>query len=248
VKKENISYFASAVNEFARKVEPAIPVLKLDCKLNPVALSIDLFDALSVLQPFGTGNNVPVFGIFGVKLEKITSVAGGKHLKLSFSKDNASFQAMLFSCSEYDFAYKSGDILDIAVVLDVSVFNGKRCLSIVIKDYRISGINDSDLAEQIACYDDFCVLVPRDYSAIAPTREECAVIYKYVNHGAVSAISVEQKFMNELGLAKVRMIIDVFVELGLMTKTGDNVKTLYINNNGRKVDLENSSILKRARG
>lgn len=248
LKKENIEVFAGAVNDYARKVNPAIPILKLDCKLNPIALSIDLFDELSVMQPFGAGNNVPIFGIFGVKLDKISSVAGGKHLKLCLSKRDVSFQAMLFSCSEETFPYKSGDILDIAVVLDTSVFNGKRYLSIIIKDYRISGINDTNLAQQIVDYDDFCALVSRDYSHIAPTREECALVYKHISKGAVSAKAVEQIFMNEFGLAKVRIIIDIFVELGLVCKTKNETKTLYVNTNGGKVDLENSSILKRARG
>ncbi len=248
VKKENIEVFASAVNDYARTVSPVVPVLKLDCKLNPIALSIDLFDELNVMQPFGTGNNIPLFGIFGVKLEKISSVAGGKHLKLSFIKDNTSFRAMLFSCSEEAFEYKLGDVLDIAVVLDVSLFNGKRYLSVIIKDYRISGVLDNNLAQELADYDDFCALVPKCYNAIAPTREECAVIYKFLNRGTASAKATEQKFMNQFGIAKVRMIIDIFIELGLISKTNNECEMLYINSGGGKVDLENSSILKRARG
>ncbi len=248
LKKENIKVFADAVNDYARTVSPTVPVLKLDCKLNPIALSIDLFDELNVMQPFGAGNNVPIFGIFGVILEKISSVAGGKHLKLSFAKRDVSFQAMLFSCSEEAFAYKPGDILDIAVILDTSIFNGKRYLSVIIKDYRISGINDTNLAQEIADYDDFCALVQKNFSHIAPTREECAMVYKYISKGTVSAKAVEQIFMNELGLAKVKIIIDIFVELGLVCKTDNEVKTLCVNTNGGKVDLENSLILKRARG
>ena len=248
VKKENISVFASAVNEYARTINPAVPVLKLDCKLNPIALTIDLFDALNVMQPFGTGNNVPVFGIYDVKLEKISSVAGGKHLKLNFIKNNTSFQAMLFSCGEEAFSYNVGDLLDIAVILDANIFNGKRYLSVIIKDYRIAGINDINLADEIACYDDFCALVPKDYSSIAPTREECAVVYKYICRGTKSAKATEQKFMNELGLAKVKLIIDIFIELGLLCKSDSEAQILYVNTNGGKVDLENSTILTRARG
>jgi len=248
VKKENIDVFACSVNNYARTIKPIVPVLKLDCKLNPVALSLDLFDELNVLQPFGTGNNVPIFGLCGVKIDKISSVAGGKHLKLSFSKNNVSFQAMLFSCSEEAFAFKLDDVLDIAVILDAGTFNGKRYLSIIIKDYRISGINDDDLAQQIADYDDFYALVPRNYDNIAPSREECAVVYKHISRGTVSARAVEQFFMNELGLAKVKIIIDIFVELGLLCRDNNEVETLRVNSGGGKVDLENSSILKRARG
>ena len=54
--------------------------------------------------------------------------------------------------------------------------------------------------------------------------------------------------MNQFGIAKVRLIIDIFIELGLISKTKDEAAMLSINSGGGKVDLESSSILKRARG
>lgn len=248
IKRENVDVFRSAVNAYAHTVESVVPVLKLDCKLNPAALSLDLVDALSVLQPFGAGNNLPVFGIFGATLEKISAVGGGKHIKLSFIKGSATFQSMLFSCSETAFPFKTGDVLDLAIGLDTNIYNGKEYLSIIIKDYRLSGINDTALAREIAEYDDFCSLVPADYSRIAPTREECGAVYKFLNHEKVSVISAEQKFMNELGLAKVRIIIDVFVELGLIERLKGETDFLAVKNIGGKVNLEDSSVLRRVRG
>ena len=134
------------------------------------------------------------------------------------------------------------------VSLDTNVYNGKEYLSIIIKDLRISGINDAFLAREIAEYDDFCSLVPADYSRIAPTREECGMVYKFLSRGKVSLTSTEQIFMNKLGLAKVRIIIDIFVELGLVEKIKDEIYWLNIKNSGGKVNLEDSSILRRVRG
>lgn len=247
IKKDNIKDFFHAINDYARTINPVVPILKLDCKLNPVALSIDLFEALSIMQPFGTGNSIPMFGIYGVCLEKISPISAGKHIKLSFIKENTSFQTILFSCTEETFPYKIGDILDIAVILDINVFNDKKYLSVIIKDYRISGINDCNLALEIANYDDFNARVQKDYSAIAPTREECVVVYKFISRGPISVIAVQQKFMNQFGLAKVKLIIDIFIELGIIRFVNTATKVLCVNN-GCKVDLENSLILKRARG
>lgn len=245
LKKENIDAFRKAVNDYARAVEPIVPILKLDCKLNPAALSLDLLDALNVLKPFGMGNSVPIFGIFGAELDKISPVGSGKHLKLSFVKGPVAFQAMLFSCSEDAFPFKKGDVLDLAVGLDSNLYNGKEYLSIIIKDYRLNGINDSCLAGEIALYDDFSSLIAGDYSRIAPTRDECGAVYKYINKGLVSAQAAEQRFMNELGLAKFRIIIDIFEELQLVKKETD---MLCVQNTQSKVDLENSSVLRRVRG
>ncbi len=248
LKKENIDVFRRMVNDFAHTVESVMPVLRLDCKLNPAALSLDLVDALSVLQPFGTGNSVPVFGLFGAELDKISAVGGGKHLKLSFVKGPVAFQAMLFSCSEEAFPFNKGDVLDLAVGLDTNVYNGKEYLSIIIKDFRLSGINDISLAKEIAEYDDFCSLIPADYSRIAPSREECGAVYKFLSRGKVSVTAAEQRFMNEFGLAKVRIIIDIFVELGLVEKIKGEIYWLAVKNIGGKVNLEDSLILRRVRG
>lgn len=248
IKSENIGLFTKAVNEYARSVESVVPVLKLDCKLNPAALSLDLVYALSILKPFGMGNNVPVFGIFGAEIEKISTVGGGKHLKLSFVKGDTAFQAMLFSCSENAFPFKKGDVLDLAIGLDSNVYNGKEYLSIIIKDYRLSGVNDSSLAREISQYYDFCSLITGDYSSIAPTRDECGAVYKFLSREKVSLIAVEQRFMNEFGLAKVKIIIDIFIELGLVEKIKDEIYWLVTKNSGVKVNLEDSTVLRRVRG
>ena len=249
IKKENIEVFRSAVNEYAMNNQPVVPVLKLDCKLNPAALSMDLVSSLEVLQPFGFGNPTPVFGLFAVEVEKITAVGSGKHLKISFIKGPVAFQAMLFSVAEKEFPFKTGDVLDIAVGLDVNNFNGKEYLSIQIKDYRLSGINDSDLAMQISSYDDFCRLVPGNYSFMAPTREECGMVYKYILHNSYLSANVTQRFMNNLGYAKTNVIIDILSELELIKRSSFcDTEELSVINIGNKVNLENSSILSRVRG
>lgn len=248
LKKEQIDLFAGTVNMYARSVPAAIPVLNLDCKLNPAALSLDLFYAINVMQPFGAGNSMPVFGIFGAELEKISPVGGGKHLKLSFIKGPAAFQTILFSYSVETFPFKVGDVLDLAVSLDANFYNSREYLSIVLKEFRLSGVDDSDLAQQYALYSDFSSLVPGDYSIIAPTREECGAVYKFIHKSPSSAASLEQRFMNNYGLAKVKIILDVFNDLDLIEQSNDDAKIISVKNIEQKVDLESSAILKRIRG
>ena len=59
----------------------AIPQLKLDCRINPAGMNIDMAFAIKTLEPFGQGNPTPVFGIFGVTLQKIIPIGNNKHLK-----------------------------------------------------------------------------------------------------------------------------------------------------------------------
>ncbi len=249
LKKSSIEAFRNAVNEYAKQMAPVVPVLKLDCKLNPAALGIDLVYALERLQPFGLGNPVPLFGIYSAEIDKITPVGNGKHLKISFVKGPVAFQAMLFSCTLDSFPFEKGELIDLAVGLEINHYNGKEFLSIHIKDYRYASINDSNLAYELAAYDDFTGLVPRSYSQFAPSREQCGAVYKYILKKECLYDGVVQRFINSIGLAKTRLIIDVLVELQLVRDVvvGGNRK-LSVINIGNKVNLDNSAILKRARG
>lgn len=249
LKKSSIEAFRAAVNSFAQSREPVVPVLNLDCKLNPAALNIDLVYALEVLQPFGLGNGVPLFGIYGAEIDKITPVGNGRHLKISFVKGPVAFQAMLFSCDTDSFLFCKGEIVDLAVGLEINHYNGKEFLSIHIKDYRYASIDDTNLAYELAAYDDFTNLIPRSYSEFTPTREQCGAVYKYILKKECLYDGVIQRFMNSIGLAKTKLIIDILVELELVSSTVINGnRRLNVINLGNKVNLENSAILKRIRG
>ena len=81
----NIEAFRNQINAYARAVCPEMPapVLSLDCRLNPASLSPDLPKALRRLEPFGSGNPQPLFGLFGMELREIVPVGGGGHLRNS---------------------------------------------------------------------------------------------------------------------------------------------------------------------
>ena len=249
LKKENIEAFRNKINEYAKSIKPVTPVLKLDCRLNPAALSLDLVYALETLQPYGAGNPVPLFGIYSVQIEKITSVGNGRHLKISFIKGAVSFQAMLFSCEENAFPFKKGEFLDIAVLLETNFYNGKEYLSIQIKDYRYAGINDENLAEQISSYDDFSNNISGDYRNFCPTIDECRTVYRHIYREASVTEGVVQRCANDIGIAKTKIILDILFEMSLIDRKNiRGTEILSVINVGSKVDLEQSKILKRVRG
>lgn len=249
VKKENIEAFRNKINEYALKTEPVVPVLNLDCKLNPAALNIDLVYALEILRPFGAGNPAPVFGIYSVQIEKIATVGNGKHLKISFIKGAAAFQAMLFSCDEKAFPFKKGEFIDIAVGLETNIYNGKEYLSIQIKDYRYAGINDENLAEQLCGYDYFINSVSGNYEKYCPTIDECRTVYKHIHREPVITEGLIQRYANSIGIAKIKMIIDILCEMSLVGKRSENgTEYLFTTGFSGKVDLNESITLKRLRG
>ncbi len=238
----DIEEFRNRINEYAYTVSPVIPVLKLDCKLNPSALNLDLADSLSVLEPFGAGNKVPVFGIFGVTLERITPIGNNKHLRLLFTKGDTTFQGLLFGVGPDSFCFAEGDFLDVAVTAEKNLFKGEYNLSVQIKGIRMNGTDDDRLFEDLFLYNDFLSGREIDFSSLFPTREQVGEIYKYILGKKVLSDRIKYVFLNSIGFAKTSVALKVLEELGLIVIGADGF--IYTPSENKKTNLLNSPTYK----
>lgn len=218
IETNKIKKFREDINSYARNIEFVAPEICLDCKLNPSALSLDLAFALKQLEPFGEGNSVPLFGLYDVTLERITPIGNNKHLRLLFSKDTNTFQALLFGVTAENFCFEIGDKLDLAVTVDTNLYKGEYSVSVQIKGIRISGTDDDELFSQIAAVNDFFANAPCDYDGLLPTRQEVGEVYKFVSSRPVLAEKVKYSFIKSLGYAKTVIAIQSLTELGLISK------------------------------
>ena len=77
LRTDRIDEFRKRINEYAARDEMPFPVLNIDFRLNPKSVSPELVNALLLMEPFGAGNPQPVFGLFKMRIDKITPVGGG---------------------------------------------------------------------------------------------------------------------------------------------------------------------------
>lgn len=241
LKPDNIDTFRDAINEYCTEVSYPVPKLHLDFCINPVGLTVDMAFAIKTLEPFGQGNPTPIFGIFGVRLEKITPIGQGKHLKLLFSKNGGAFQALLFGVTQQQFCFCVGDTLDLAVNLDSNYYHDEYTLSVQIKAIRMSGTDDNYLFESKELYDDFISNGETQFSQILPDRSQIGSIYKFICASPVSAERVRYLYMNEIGYAKTQIALNTLCELGLITETNG---ILVADTSHQKTDLINSKTYK----
>lgn len=237
----DIDEFRNRINAYAYNTEYVPPTLHLDCKLNPAALSLDLAYSLKVLEPFGTGNKIPLFGVYGVTLIRITPIGNKKHLRLLFTKGENSFQCLLFGVSPSAFCFEVGDCLDLAVTVDVNTYKGSDNVSVLVKAIRISGVDDERLFGEICAFNDFCAEKQVNTSLILPSREDVGVIYKKICEKPILADRVKYIFLNTLGFSKTSISLITLEELGLIS----NDNGLYFANpNAPKSNLLNSKTYK----
>lgn len=241
VNTDDIDEFRKLINNYAATLPTVAPSLNIDLRLNPAGLSVDMAFAIKTLEPFGLGNPTPIFGIFGVTLDKITPIGGGKHLKLLCRKSANAFQALLFGVTTEQFCFEVGDLLDLAVVLDTNLYQGQYTLSVQIKAIKISDTIDDAYFESCQQYDDFISGNDTDYKAIFPDRAQVGGIYKLINSGPIKAERL--KYINtEIGYAKTQIAIKTLCELGLISL---NNGILVSHNSQQKTDLMNSETYKK---
>ena len=248
--KKNIEKFRERINAYAAanmSFMPA-PEVVIDLKLQPKALSTAIPDMLKVLEPYGAGNSMPVFGLYCMKIQSITPVGGGNHLRISVVRDNVSVNCMKFSTTVYEFPYKVGDMVDIACVLENKIYKGSQNLSVYVKEIRETGVDDEVYLKSYRLYERTKTKEPMEQGealSIRPTREDLAEIYRFIRAMAGFKGSV-YRFINTFPgqtIGKVLFSLDVMSRNGLISvKTqGDSLEITLLPVKG-KVDIMASSL------
>lgn len=250
VREDRIDEFRHRINEYAQTLPVFAPTLKLDCKLNPAAITIDLIDSLSLLEPFGAENPQPIFGLYGVTLLSVKSLgATGKHIRITFEKKSNQYSAVYFGMTAEDFPYVQGDMIDMAVTVDKNEFRGEIKPNIYIKAVKSSLFNDSRYFSSEALYDRLKQGLPineKERAFLCPDRNFAASVFRFIKKSGSSRIPPELMAIR-LGYGsevtcRLRVVLDAFCELNLLTyKNG--VYTAA--NNSNKVSLGSSVLLKK---
>lgn len=222
IRRDCIEPFIDAVNDYAARCPVPAPTLQLDCKLNPSQLSVSLAAGLSMLEPYGAGNPTPLFGLYRMTIREIRELGGGKHLRLTLARGDAAVQAMRFNTTLAEFPYQVGDVVDLAVTLDVNVYNNTESLSIFIRELRFSDMDEDEYISGKELFEGFCrgdSLTRGEALSLIPTRDEFAVVYRYLraNDGYRYPFdTLLRRLQAPIGYGKLRVILECMNELGLI--------------------------------
>lgn len=253
IEKDKIDEFRHRINEFAAdKEEMPFNKLEIDCKLNPAYLDVDIAKSLTYLQPFGAGNPTPVFMLSNLRINNITPLSNNKHLRIGFSNGKTQLQALKFFCSTLDFPYMVGDTVDLAVTLDVNVYKNNENLSVIIKDMKYAGVDNTDYIRSLRVFESFCSGEAVDAQAlktITPDRNDFAMVYRFLkqqkNLDNLPLEIIVHKLLNRISYGKLKVILEAMNELKLIALYEDMYKTeIKLLEVSSKVNLEDASIIK----
>ncbi|MBR0366152.1 MAG: single-stranded-DNA-specific exonuclease RecJ [Clostridia bacterium] len=140
INEEQIDEFRDRINKYADKVlgdDDMIPVVKLDCLLNGKNLNIPTAKLIAKLEPYGMGNERPVFGVKNARVVSVTTVgAENKHLRLELEKDGVTVGCIGFGMGEYERLIEPGGEVHAAFRLDINTFRDTETVQLMLSDIK----------------------------------------------------------------------------------------------------------------
>lgn len=135
--------FTEKINKYADEhmtETDFIPKIKIDCAVSEKAVTLENAELLTKLEPFGTGNEKPVFAMRGAEIVYINAIGNEKkHLRMSIRKKGRQMNCIGFFMGAYADELKTGDIVNLAFVMDINTYQGNRGVQLMLKDIQING-------------------------------------------------------------------------------------------------------------
>ncbi len=140
LKTENFEKFYEKILEFAEtnlNPDDLIPKLLLEAELESADLTVDTYNLLLLLEPFGVDNVKPKFLVNGLEVVSIRQVGQKKqHAQLVLSVAGKSIPSIAFSFNALEKNIKVGDTIDVAVELMVDNWNGRNEFKMRLVDFK----------------------------------------------------------------------------------------------------------------
>lgn len=264
VTRENLPLFREKINAYAREnlsAEDMVPTFEADLEVQFEDVNMSLAESLRVLEPYGVGNPIPTFAMYGVTVSDIVPVSDGKHTRLTLTKDGRDVTAMFFSTSPKSLGVFVGDSVDVIFNLDVNDWMGRRSVQLIVKDIRASKMqNEKSDSERLKFAR---IWEGESFSAdenILPDRNDFAAVYRLIlassrlgvdtlSHREICAKASSSAEQRKIGYIKLKIIIKVLTELNVVgiEECEDEIYTFHLHYNSGKTDLEKSSLLRRLR-
>ncbi len=139
IKRGLISEFKARFEDGCAKQMTGKPAksINIDAWIQLSEIDDELYEALCRMEPFGQGNEEPVFAVKGVALNGPPRILKEAHVKMSISSGRRCIDAIAFNM-----AYKKvpDGPIDIAFTLDENEYNGRTTLQLLVKDFRASSL------------------------------------------------------------------------------------------------------------
>ena len=222
----NLPELRRRINAYAQKACPDMPVftLRLDCQLKPAAVTAQTVEELAPLEPCGTGNPQPQFGIMGATLQRVQGMGSGAHCRLHCQKEGFAFSCTYFRMRPIDFPFEPGTVIDLAVNLQLNDYPRGNGFDFLVRDVKRSDMDTERCIAAQWLYEKHRrgePLTPGEAQALTPDRAQFLALYRLLARPGLSGDPQALLARLEgtgLDLGKLLTALDVLEERGLIVR------------------------------
>lgn len=240
--------FRRLINEYAFANHRIMPVYEIiaDVPVSPYELTVDNVQRLDILEPFGAGNEKPLFFIENATIINMFPISNGLHTKLKIKFGNTTADALMFRRNMNELPVKKGDCCDIIANLSINEYNEQISVSIIIEDIRPHGLVQNKYFSALNVFEAFTrgEEIPENYySAMYPSRDMTANIYKHIpDNGIISDILYIKLNDTKINYCRFCVAIEAMRQLGLISiSSADSVIRRV--KNAPRTDINSAPIL-----
>lgn len=178
--KDNLPAIQEKLNDYLRDAEIDLskgPVLEIDGELSINDIGLKQIEGLRLLAPFGTDNPSPTFIINDISPTDVKQIGADKtHLKFQVAEETNSLDCLAFNFGGEWTELKGAEKVSVAGQLSINEWNGNKKPQMMIKDFKIPGLQVLDKRGQamnVEAYDwETTLFVYNDAKLLAKDAKE----------------------------------------------------------------------------
>lgn len=248
IKSGMAEHFDALLQQYALENHENMPVLTItaDAVASPVELTVDNIKGLELLEPFGADNEKPLFYIENAVVKEIFPLSNGAHSKLRLKYGYTEIDALIFRTSPAELSVERGDSCNIIAELGINSYNNNESVSIVVRDYRSSHIQQDKIISAISVCEKFSrgeSLPDNYYKSMIPVRDEIAEIYVKIPPNGICTDTLFSRIRNpRINYCKFTIALQALSQLSLISRTYADNKVFRLKAE-KKVDILSAPVL-----
>ena len=264
IREEDIPAFRRRMNHCVCDYcngETPVSSLEVDVTIrDPSCITLEEMEQLDRLEPYGAGNNRPVFALMGAKVESLQNVGQNRHLKLRLSKGPYHFDAIFFSATAGECGAAAGMRVDAAFHLQVNEFRGISSVQLQLVDLRpavLPSVRERECLELVERLTAGGTVTVREAARLLPEREQFAALWRAIERmerecgGELSRLPALRRLAGAVNgtesFLRAVLGVEVFAERGLITLSVQEDRMSLHPRPGRRADLEQSVYMRALR-
>lgn len=248
IKEGQAEGFRRLLEKYALENHRQMPIAEIsaDSTVAPMELTVKNIEGLSLLEPFGEGNEKPLFYIENAGITDVFPLSNGTHSKLRIRLWGSHFDALVFRTSPEALPVGKGDVCDLIVSLGINEFRGNTTVSIIVSDLRPHGFEQSKYFAAQSAFEAFMrgeELPANYYPSMYPERDDVVKIYTAIPPDGINmdTLYIKQCSRN-VNYCKFLVAAEALRQLGLVSIRSEDQKITRVRVN-KKSDLSSAPVL-----